>query len=449
LVAAAVLAFFGWQQWEAYSVETAATDAVEEAAQLIQKVEKETQISSFEEEYQASRQSYLRARGDLEEKNFSSALTGARRSVNMLSSILSAVHGETSAGEAQIISLAGRVEVKRSEYSDWEDARPRTTLRDGNYLRTSRTGSAEILFADGTLYFVRPNTLFRASPHYGEEGKEGQSIRMEYGWVDLATNQQPSMVETPEAEAQVRRDSSGSVTYDRTAKAGRFSSFKGGMRVATANGKVLELGALEEAVQSAGDLSDAYTLPDAPALVAPEEGLERKNRGQLQLAWQAVAGAARYALQISRNPLFVDTIIDTDQRTKTTAAIGLRGEGTFAWRVAAVDREGRQGPWSTTRRFRVVADESSRRSDRLRDDEPPRLSLNQVQPYGSLFIITGQTEPGAKVSIRGELVNVGADGAFAKTLQINESGFNFVDVRATDAYGNEAKQRLRLYVEHL
>ena len=65
-------------------------------------------------------------------------------------------------------------------------------------------------------------------------------------------------------------------------------------------------------------------------------------------------GAGRYALQVSRNRLFVDNIIDVEDRTTTSAKLGLRGEGHFLWRVAAIDSSGEQGPWSPPRKFRVV-----------------------------------------------------------------------------------------------
>ena len=73
----------------------------------------------------------------------------------------------------------------------------------------------------------------------------------------------------------------------------------------------------------------------------------------MRLAWEPVPGAARYAFQVSRNRLFVDNVIDVANRTRTAATLGLRGEGTFLWRVAAFGADGAQGPWSEPRRFRV------------------------------------------------------------------------------------------------
>ena len=80
---------------------------------------------------------------------------------------------------------------------------------------------------------------------------------------------------------------------------------------------------------------------------------------------------------------------------------------------------------------------------------PPPLSLDNPQAYGSIFIISGATEPGAIVTVRGEPVTVAADGSFAKTLQVYDNGWTFVEVRAKDAYGNESSRPIRLYVDNL
>ena len=77
--------------------------------------------------------------------------------------------------------------------------------------------------------------------------------------------------------------------------------------------------------------------------------------GQLVLTWQEVPGAERYALQVSRSQHFVDNVIDVEDRDNLKATVGLRGEGSFTWRVAAFGSEGVMGPWSAPRGFRVTA----------------------------------------------------------------------------------------------
>jgi hypothetical protein len=202
-------------------------------------------------------------------------------------------------------------------------------------------------------------------------------------------------------------------------------------------------------VTQKGDLlSEPQALPPPPSLIGPDDdlSLDLDEDKEVQLAWEAVRGARRYALQISRNALFVDNVIDVDNRTRTTSRVGLRGEGSFLWRVAAIGDRNLQGPWSSPRRFRVAAIKGT--ADEA-DTTPPSLELDDIQSYGSLFIVRGRTEPGARVWVNQESVNVDADGGFTKTVQLSQEGWAFIDIRAMDVWNNEASRRHRVFVEHL
>jgi hypothetical protein len=227
-------------------------------------------------------------------------------------------------------------------------------LRPGDYVKTGTHGSAEIMFTDGSLYTVRPDTLFLVSARTG--GQEGdQSIELQYGWINLNTAQGGSKVATPQAEAVIGNESEAVVTYDGDRQQGRFANYRGELRVA-AGGEVVTLAPLEGVSQTRGKLSEVQVLPGAPQLVSPDDNtdVDIDTQKELALAWEAVPGGARYALQISRNRLFVDNVIDVADRRTTAATIGVRGEGAFVWRVAALAEGGERGPWSPVGRFRVA-----------------------------------------------------------------------------------------------
>jgi hypothetical protein len=128
------------------------------------------------------------------------------------------------------------------------------------------------------------------------------------------------------------------------------------MSIAGEGGQSRSVGRLEHVVQRGRSLSEPSRLPSAPLPIDPADDLEipLSTADRLVLTWQPVAGAQRYALQVARNRLFVHKIIDVDDRSTTEATLGLRGDGTFVWRVAAFTADGVQGPWSAPRHFRVV-----------------------------------------------------------------------------------------------
>lgn len=449
LAGAAAMGYFGFRQWNQYNAEHDAAAVIDEVLVLAQRLQTESGADTYRTEYASAWEGLQQARTHFASGEFRAALELARRSRALLMSVLDALGHHGVESEAQFISVQGGVEFRSGETGEWEAARSRITLRSGDYVKTGSSGSAELMFLDGTLYTVRPNTLFavtRTRPAGGGTGE--QSIRMEYGWVNLNTSQRGGTVSTPYAEARVEQQSEASVSYDQSTASSRFAALRGGMQVATAGGATRSLQAMQQAIGTAGKISEAKAVAPAPGLLQPLDGAELNpsTTKQLELAWEAVPGVLRYALQVSRNRLFVDNVIDVDNRTKTRATLGVRGEGTFLWRVAAVSKDGLPGAWSAARELRLSAHEAGADSA---DKAPPTLELEDVKSYGSLFIVAGRTQPGNTVLVNGEAVTVEADGTFTKTVQVTTEGWSFVEVRARSGQGVETVRRHRVFVESL
>ena len=438
--------WFGFRVWERHAIQREAAHTIDQARVLFQRVRSEPSLASFRTEYEAAWDGIERARALYGEARYEASLARAIGSREMLLSLLDASRHGRGKGEAQFLAVQGGVEFRRGERSAWEPARGRVMLKPGDYVKTGRNGSAEIMFADGTLYTVRPDTLFLVSARRSG-GNGSKAVELQYGWINLNTAQSPSRVKTPRAEAVVGRQSEAVVAYDGASGRSQFSAFRGEMRVA-ADGEERRVAALQTLAQAEGKLAEVRALPAAPTLLAPAENadvdFDREKR--LRLAWAEVDGSERYALQISRNRLFVDNVIDVANRRKAEATLGVRGEGSFVWRVAAINAENQLGPWSDPGRFRVASFGTGGGND---DRRPPELEVQDVQSYGSIFIVNGKTEPGASVWINEESVTVEADGAFTKTIQLAQSGWAFLEIKAADAAGNEATRRNRVFVESL
>lgn len=440
------LGFLGYRAWENRAMEREAARVIDEAQGLIQRLQKEERAGGFKTEFEAAWQSFQDAQAAFERKSFKPALESARRSRNVLLSVLDALQLPGTVGQAQFISIQGEVLYRRSDGGDWKEARSRVALHPGDYVRTSGNGSAEIMFLDGSLYTVRPNTQFIVSAGRRTGGGEAETIEMEYGWVDLNTAQSTSNVKTPGAVARVEQDSEAFVAVDKGSADGRFGALSGGVQVAAKGGLTRTVEPMQQVVQTGDLLSEPSALPARPNLLEPSDNtdLDLERVRQIVLAWDAVPDAGRYALQISRNHLFVDNVIEVANRSKTRATVGLRGEGTFQWRVAAF-KDGVQGPWSRPRKFRVA---SFRSGGGEKDTTPPELDLADVKSYGSIFIVGGRSEPGARIEINGEQVKSEADGSFTKTVQLSKDGWSFIEIRARDAAANETLRRHRVFVEN-
>lgn len=447
--------WIGYRIWENQALERESAQVIEESRDLLERLATEEKAAGFRAEHNSARESLRKAEASFKGEDFRAALESARLSYNVLVSLLDALEVPNAVGQAQFIAVQGEVAYRRASGGDWEEARVRVPLHPGDYVRTSENGSAEILFLGGTMYTVRPNTQFIVSPGAsqgrgaGAAGKQAaaQSIQMEYGWVNLSTSQSASQIKTPGAVAEVRQDSEAFVAFDRDANRGRFGAYAGSMELESKGGLKREVKGLQQVVQTGDLLSEAVPLPGRPEPVEPTDNLDLDiDRAEaVVLAWKPVQGASRYALQVSRNHLFVDNVIDVENRARTKATLGLRGEGTFQWRVAAYTQDGSQGPWSKPRKFRVA---SFRGAGGEKDDQPPALDLEDVKAYGSIFIVNGRTEPGSRVEINGEQVKVDVNGSFTKTVQLTKEGWSFIEIRARDGWGNEALRRHRVFVEN-
>ena len=451
LLVLAVLGFYFYHRYDQGSLRREAETLIGQAESLRQRLSNEPRVATgFAAEYEDGAQSLKEAKARLEARDLGAARDRGRHSRDVLQSVLDALALRGGAGQAQFVTLQGEVEYRRGEGGDWQEARSRVQLQSGDTVRTAENGSAVVMFQDGTLYTVQPNTQLVVSPGSGGAGGgPEQAIEMKYGWVNLSTSQSTgSNVKTPGAVARVKESSEAYVAVDKGTSQGRFGAYRGGMELSSNGGLTRQVGPLQQVVQTGGLLSEPKTMPGKPEPVEPVDDLQLDLDAtkKLVLAWQPVPGASHYALQVSRNHLFVDNVIDAESRTKTRATLGLRGEGSFQWRVAAFGADGLQGPWSEPRKFRVASATRNGGGEK-KDATPPELDLGDIKTYGSISMVNGRTEPGARVEVNGEQVALGADGSFTKAVQLDKEGWNIIEVRARNAWGNETVRRHRVFVE--
>ena len=351
-------------------------------------------------------------------------------------------------GDASFIFVEGEVSLQGAGRSTFEAARQRQSLFDGDFIKTGRTGSAEIMFADGTLYTLRPGSLFEVRRPTSSE-QAGSQVKMISGAINVYTAASTSTISTDAATAAVGRESRVAVDVEKGART-EITTFRGQTTVST-GGETVVLGERERvsARVGSGAISAKITVPETPSPLFPSDNrlYDLKTGDQIDLRWSSAPTAVRYRLQISRSRLFVPdaTEVDLDNRTETSALVKVSREGSYFWRVAAITTEGIPSDWSAVRRFKMLTE-----PPRVgRNAAPPSLTVSAPQQMGSLFLIFGKTDPGASVTVNGELADVHSDGSFKKTVTIDRDGYAMLIVKAVDASGNEAVKRLRVFVESL
>ena len=352
-------------------------------------------------------------------------------------------------GDASLISVEGDVAIQTAGRSAFGPAHQRQSLFDGDFIKTGRTGSAEIMFSDGTLYTIRPGSLFEVrrltSPETG-----GSHVKMVSGAVNVYTAASSSTVATDSATAAIERESRVAVDVDPGEKT-EVVTYRGKTTVST--GKETAVLAEREKITAGArsrQLSPKVSIPPSPECVLPKDNkvYDLKAAEAIDLKWTPVTRAVRYRIQISRSRLFVPdaTDVDLDDRTGTSARVKVSREGSYFWRVAAIDTAGRPSGWSAPRHFKMAAEPIAASTNR---GSPPRLTVSPPQQMGNVFLVFGKTDPSCVVTVNSEPADVDPDGSFKKAVTVNREGSGTLVVKAVDAAGNETIKQVKVFVESL
>jgi len=391
------------------------------------------------ESLQGAVDSYGRSNYDAALRLAVEAQTSARRALGGT--------GRDDAGDGSLISVEGDVAVQTAGHSSFEQARQRQSLFDGDFIKTGRTGSAEIMFSDGTLYTIRPASLFEVRrPASAEAG--GSQIKMVSGAVNVYTAASSSTVSSDAATTSIDRESRVAVDVEKGEKTD-VTTYRG--RATVSNGKETVVLAERERITAGAksrQLSAKVVVPESPGLVLPTDNriYDLKTSDEIELKWSPVTRASRYRIQVSRSRLFAPdaTDVDLDNRIGTGARVKVTREGSYFWRVAAIDNSGRPSDWSAVRRFKMGVEPAAGPRG-----SPPRLTVSPPQQMGNLFLIFGKTDPGVVVTINAEPADVARDGSFKKTVTVNREGSAILVVKAVDAEGNETVKQVKVFVESL
>ncbi|MBA3240469.1 MAG: FecR domain-containing protein [Acidobacteria bacterium] len=351
---------------------------------------------------------------------------------------------------ARFITFEGGVRVVRANTREVTLARSDTRLFPGDIVQTQEDGRARISFADGSTFFVKPDSVMTIAENTGAEDGKSSKVRVvvESGQVNVRTEQQPesasNVVATQLTESRVNSetDASFDVRGDKS-EAIRVSTGK--LETSTRNGDVTTLqGGDYAAVNPLGSIAQKERLLAAPAPVTPRN-LERipARKGSatsVPLRWQrpAVGAPAHYRVEVATSPFFVTSgkLVERDQLQATEFTVDSLRQGNYFWRVLAVAPSGQTSDWSEPQKFVVETEGGTGESVGLSD-----VTVDYVA--GSIYVIRGRTEAGNTVRGAGRETLASRDGSFQ--LQVNaQKGARDIAIEVADTQGNHSTARVPL-----
>ena len=354
--------------------------------------------------------------------------------------------------EAHFVNLDGTVRVRKAQSAQWVRADYNTNLEKGDYLQTGSDGVARIIFADGTNYYIKPDSLIVV-----EESREDPvtkatrvAVQVSSGAVDLSTGRfevpgSTSRVTFENAVANLAEESRAMVRNDPDRNVHELTLQQGEAAV-TRGSTTVRLGQYDQVTferDKAGLVRQKVIAPpelSEPANMALTMSKDPKSTN-LDFAWSGVPGAAAYRLQISPSGMFSNLVFDKKVAGKTSARVVGLEEGTYYWVVTSIDAKGVESQPSMANRFSLV--------QQVESGNQAYLEVTNIIQHGRVLEVVGKTEAGSTVIINNEQVfSIAPDGTFRHfTSQLARSGANQITITAQNRKGDMHTIRKSIVVE--
>lgn len=338
--------------------------------------------------------------------------------------------------QAHFTNIDGIVRVRKVGSGQMIDAAYTVALERGDMIQTGSEGIAKIVFADGTSYSVRPDSLIVVQENSVDNSQRTSvSVQLTTGTIDLQTPLikpgSRSEVTVAGATARMGSDTSAEVHNDPRTDEHDVTVRKG-------TGTVIRDGQEEKLT----DNEKVNFKQDQPGLVktkeiGPPTLIDPPNMGpvfmsgdsqEVVFTWSEIPNVKGYHIRVSKNPYFSSAVLD--ERVQGIQ-VRLKGfaEGSYYWVVQSIAPNGKESVESERNRFQIVYKSG--------DDQPGlTLEIDSLVQYGRVIEVRGRTDPGAHVFVNGQSVPlVGSDGSFSHFTGKLEPGESVITVTAQNAKG--------------
>ena len=333
--------------------------------------------------------------------------------------------------EAQLVDRRGGVERRRPRDTAWHNLALHDNVTEGERIRTLADSSAELLFRDASRLRMDANSQLVIQEMRSNllESRQQAKVSLVSGDLYAVLGGNPQRDSFDLDIPGIRLAGSSQDFYvSREEEGTKLANYQGELEVESGAARVTLAENEGVAVDGEGISGKRDLLPLVRGLEPPDREVFYQDRPQVQ--WQAVEGADHYLVELAADAAF-NRLLQSHKVTASEVTLRALEEGSYFWRVAAVDAEGFPGPRSLGRGLQVVF-----------DTQPPYLALYHPAEGAVIMLsplrVSGTVEPGAQLQIAGELITPDESGNFSWTL-LPQEGENQLDLVATDAAGNRTE----------
>lgn len=348
---------------------------------------------------------------------------------------------ETGGLVAVLTGIRNTVKSRRADTIAWAPATTGMSLHNRDAVQTLNRSSAVIKLDENSYLKMGDNSLViikrLEQDLWFPERRSFKVVTDGEIWGRIAGSDHESVhveLTTPGAVTRIqsRLETDGETDFKISVapdKSSTVTVYQGAAEVEALGEKVQVINHQSTMVELNQAPSAPISLPDPVELKSPLDGsvfYYRELPPQIQFTWKGRPEPKGYHFVLSRDPSFSEIVIE-EQISKTGFTHGNLRNGTYFWRVNALDGGG-EGLYGETRQIQVV-----------QDQKPPMLSVQLNPPTVTLaqFTLHGKTEPGSSVFVESNPVTTSTSGEFQHQLRL-QPGINVVVVEAVDASGNVA-----------
>jgi hypothetical protein len=348
--------------------------------------------------------------------------------------------------QAHFTAIDGKVRVKKANSNTWVGADYSLPLEKGDVVQTTSEGMAKVVFADGTNYTIKQDSLIVVEENSANAQQQTQvAVQVTTGTVDLTTatfaQGSKNQVIVSGATASLAPESAAMVRSDATANQHEILVKKGSGEVVR-NGQVVRLSDFEKVsfqAESPKMVKEKEVTP--PTLIAPANmaPILAPRPHPVDFSWSPVGKLNTFHIRVSRNPYFSSTVFDRVVQGTEVQVVGL-AEGPYYWVVQTVGPDGKQSVESEKNRFTVIP--------KSKPEESIALELKPLVQHGHVIEVQGRTEPAARVMVNGREVPIVAfDGTFHYFTPPLPNGESLITVTAQNARGGVSTQQKRVVIQ--
>ena len=356
--------------------------------------------------------------------------------------------GSAGAQQAHFTAIDGTVRVKKVNSNTWVTGDYSLPLEKGDVVQTGSEGMAKVVFADGTNYTVKQDSLIVIEDNSTNAAQQTSvAVQVTTGTVDLttATYSQGSKSAvivagatatlSPESAAQVRNDPRGD-QHEILVRKGSGDVVRGG--------EVVHLTDFEKVSFQADSPKMAKEKEiGPPTLIAPANMMPIFNAPgstkPVSFSWTPVPNTKGYHLRVSRNPFFSSLVYDK-KMASTDVQVPSMGEGAYYWSVQSIDDQGHESVESEKNRFTIIPKGTQ--------DVALPLELDPFVQHGHVIEVRGKTECGARIMVNGEEVPfVANDCTFHYFTPPMPNGENVITITAQNSKGGVNTQQKKVVIQ--